>query len=43
MMTLVNNARKTLGKTGEGIKAESDISDDMPVEFLNKWRMCLCT
>ena len=39
MVTIVNKACETLGKTGEGIKAETDISDELPVEFRNKWGM----
>ncbi len=40
MMTVVNKARKTLGKTGEGIKVEAEITENLPPEFRNKWGMC---
>ncbi|TBU27894.1 hypothetical protein BD311DRAFT_362035 [Dichomitus squalens] len=37
MVEIVNKGRETLGKTGEGIEHEADITEETPLEFRNKW------
>ena len=39
MVETFNKGRQALGKTGEGVIHETDITEELSLEFRNRWGM----